>query len=505
MMHSCSTASRTPSTSTRRTPSASRADVLQPPLRVPQRADPGRPAQAAGRGVPAASGRRRTSARWSTRSPTPTCWWRCRCRSPTCSGTACRPGRSAPTWPAATRTARSSGASVNPLEGRKALDLMERQVEEFDAQRVQVLQRALRLRQAVPVADGRPEYRLPGLREGPGARREPDRRAQGRAARPAADRAHPDLGHGRRGGQLPRHQLRHLPRRAAVHRRDLLAADPVPEPVRLARGDRSTSSSARPACSPRSSASCCSGAARTRSSTAREAPILHPQWALRAFMDFEIPQDLCDGYGYPQLTDQAKRKILGENLLRLHGMDVAETRARLAWQGLTDKARRLTWQPLDSLRILLPRVDHPTWVETPLTSTDSVTIIVLSDSQGRGSRTGGATPVAGDVRTGVVTVRDVSGPSRSRSHSPTACWRCAPIATGSAAPIRWKIARAAPSGSRGTGDAASRTSAIDRPHRGDLDGAAATALPPQAVGGWEPHRAGGLAALSVGGTAGEAP
>ena len=60
-----------------------------------------------------------------------------------------------------------------------------------------------------------------------------------------------------------------------------------------------------------------------------EAPIFHPQWALRAFMDFEIPQDLCDGYGYPQLTEQAKRKILGENLLRLHGMDVAETTARL--------------------------------------------------------------------------------------------------------------------------------------------------------------------------------
>ena len=60
-----------------------------------------------------------------------------------------------------------------------------------------------------------------------------------------------------------------------------------------------------------------------------EAPIFHPQWALEAFMDFEIPQDLCDGYGYPQLTEQAKRKILGENLLRLHGMDVEETKARL--------------------------------------------------------------------------------------------------------------------------------------------------------------------------------
>jgi uncharacterized protein len=60
-----------------------------------------------------------------------------------------------------------------------------------------------------------------------------------------------------------------------------------------------------------------------------EAPIWQPQWALNAFRDFSIPQDLCEGYGYPQLTDQAKRKILGENLLRLHGMDVEQTKARL--------------------------------------------------------------------------------------------------------------------------------------------------------------------------------
>jgi predicted TIM-barrel fold metal-dependent hydrolase len=60
-----------------------------------------------------------------------------------------------------------------------------------------------------------------------------------------------------------------------------------------------------------------------------EAPIFHPQWALDAFWNFELPQDLVEGYGYPQLTEQAKRKILGENLLRLHGMDVEATRARL--------------------------------------------------------------------------------------------------------------------------------------------------------------------------------
>lgn len=60
-----------------------------------------------------------------------------------------------------------------------------------------------------------------------------------------------------------------------------------------------------------------------------EAPIFHPQWALEAFQNFQLPQDLVDGYGYPQLTEQAKRKILGENLLRLHGLDVAQTTGRL--------------------------------------------------------------------------------------------------------------------------------------------------------------------------------
>ena len=48
-------------------------------------------------------------------------------------------------------------------------------------QGVQVLQRPLRLRAAVPVAHGRPARGLPGLRARAEARREPDRRPQGRA------------------------------------------------------------------------------------------------------------------------------------------------------------------------------------------------------------------------------------------------------------------------------------------------------------------------------------
>ena len=61
-----------------------------------------------------------------------------------------------------------------------------------------------------------------------------------------------------------------------------------------------------------------------------EAPIFHPQWALKAFWEFEIPEDLQRGYGYPALTEQAKRKILGENLVRLHGIDLAQAKARVA-------------------------------------------------------------------------------------------------------------------------------------------------------------------------------
>jgi uncharacterized protein len=60
-----------------------------------------------------------------------------------------------------------------------------------------------------------------------------------------------------------------------------------------------------------------------------EAPVWQPQWALQKFWEFELPQDLVDGYGYPPLTEQAKRKILGENLLRLQGLDLEATKRKL--------------------------------------------------------------------------------------------------------------------------------------------------------------------------------
>ena len=61
-----------------------------------------------------------------------------------------------------------------------------------------------------------------------------------------------------------------------------------------------------------------------------EVPLWHPQWALKAFSEFQMPQDLTDGYGYPQLTPEIKRKILGENLARLHGIDIEAKKKEIA-------------------------------------------------------------------------------------------------------------------------------------------------------------------------------
>ena len=45
-----------------------------------------------------------------------------------------------------------------------------------------------------------------------------------------------------------------------------------------------------------------------------------PQWQIEALWRFQIPEDMCRRYGYPRLTPQIKRKILGLNSARLYGL-----------------------------------------------------------------------------------------------------------------------------------------------------------------------------------------
>jgi hypothetical protein len=49
-----------------------------------------------------------------------------------------------------------------------------------------------------------------------------------------------------------------------------------------------------------------------------------PQWQIDAMWRFQIPEDMRKKYGYPELTESAKRKILGLNSAKLFGIDVKQ-------------------------------------------------------------------------------------------------------------------------------------------------------------------------------------
>jgi len=51
---------------------------------------------------------------------------------------------------------------------------------------------------------------------------------------------------------------------------------------------------------------------------------------LAALMDLEIPEDLRYGYGWPQITREDKRAMLGLNAARLFGVDIAAKTAELS-------------------------------------------------------------------------------------------------------------------------------------------------------------------------------
>lgn len=50
---------------------------------------------------------------------------------------------------------------------------------------------------------------------------------------------------------------------------------------------------------------------------------------IQAFLDLEMPEDLRVGYGYPQITRDDKRKILGENFARVMGVDIEAKKREL--------------------------------------------------------------------------------------------------------------------------------------------------------------------------------
>jgi len=63
-----------------------------------------------------------------------------------------------------------------------------------------------------------------------------------------------------------------------------------------------------------------------------------PQRYIDFFRSYRIPDELCEHYGYPQFTDEDKRKILGENLARLLGINI-EDRMKKVTNDIVSRSR----------------------------------------------------------------------------------------------------------------------------------------------------------------------
>ena len=59
------------------------------------------------------------------------------------------------------------------------------------------------------------------------------------------------------------------------------------------------------------------------------------QPVLDAFRAFQIPDAMCEQYGYPKITAEAKRKILTANAARVYGIDVDALAAAAAADDLS--------------------------------------------------------------------------------------------------------------------------------------------------------------------------
>jgi hypothetical protein len=66
-----------------------------------------------------------------------------------------------------------------------------------------------------------------------------------------------------------------------------------------------------------------------------------PQEQITAFLQFQISEAFQTQYGYPALTMERKRKILGLNAARIYGIDAAATRCQIDGTELAQFKRAL--------------------------------------------------------------------------------------------------------------------------------------------------------------------
>lgn len=78
---------------------------------------------------------------------------------------------------------------------------------------------------------------------------------------------------------------------------------------------------------------------------------VHPQPVIDALLAFEMPEDLITGYDLPPMTDDAKYKMLGENFIRMHGLDADAIKKEVQndfWAEQKTNGRLAPWSPIRS-------------------------------------------------------------------------------------------------------------------------------------------------------------
>jgi predicted TIM-barrel fold metal-dependent hydrolase len=89
--------------------------------------------------------------------------------------------------------------------------------------------------------------------------------------------------------------------------------------------------------------------------------ISHVDPVLNAIAAFEMPEDLIEGHDYPPFTPELKRKILGENMARLHNIDIEEKKKRLQndeWSQRRARGKEEPWSA-HRQRVNAPGFQYP--------------------------------------------------------------------------------------------------------------------------------------------------
>jgi predicted TIM-barrel fold metal-dependent hydrolase len=73
--------------------------------------------------------------------------------------------------------------------------------------------------------------------------------------------------------------------------------------------------------------------------------LVHPQPVIDAMREFTVPDDLVEGFGFPQMTPEILEGIMGANFARLHGIDIAAVKAKIADDEFSRRRRELPGRP----------------------------------------------------------------------------------------------------------------------------------------------------------------